>query len=256
MLQALIFDVDGTLSETEEAHREAFNDVFEESGLGWHWDQQLYGRLLDVTGGKERMAHYIATERPAKLPGGDAGAALADAIAALHRRKTDIYNRKVSEGAVALRPGVEALIRHAGQAGLRLAIATTTSLPNVESLLAATLGESGARRFEVIAAGDMVTRKKPAPDVFLLALERLGLPAARCLAFEDSINGLQSARAAGLATLVTRSAYTADQCFDGALAVVDTLRDLAGPAAGTAAEGLEIIQAIRRIVDAGHGQER
>ncbi len=247
MLEALIFDVDGTLAETEEVHRAAFNEMFEEAGLGWHWDRPLYKRLLDVTGGKERIAHFIAIEKPAALPLAAGGQSLGEAIAAMHKRKTDIYNRRVAEGGLDLRPGVEALIRHAGQTGMRLAIATTTSLANVESLLAATLGPDGTRRFEVIAAGDMVRAKKPAPDVFLLALERLGLPPQRCLAIEDSINGLQSAGAAGLATLVTRSAYTADQCFDGALAVHDTLRQLAGPAAATAAEGAAILQAIQRL---------
>lgn len=245
MLEALIFDVDGTLAETEEVHRAAFNAQFEEAGLGWHWDQVMYKRLLDVTGGKERIAHFIATERPATLPKVADGQSMPDAIAAMHRRKTDIYNRMVASGGLTLRPGVEAVIRAARQAGVRLAIATTTSLPNVESLLAATLGAEGAGRFEVIAAGDMVAKKKPAPDVFLLALERLGLAPERCLAIEDSINGLQSARAAGLATFITRSAYTADQCFDGALAVHDTLRELAGPAAGTAAEGAAIMRALQ-----------
>lgn len=244
MLDALIFDVDGTLAETEEVHRAAFNAQFDEAGLGWHWDQPMYKRLLDVTGGKERIAHFIATEKPERLPQVADGQTMADSIAAMHRRKTDIYNQMVASGGLTLRPGVEAVIRHAGQAGMRLAIATTTSLPNVESLLAATLGAEGVRRFEVIAAGDQVKRKKPAPDVFVLALERLGLAPERCLALEDSVNGLQSARAAGLATIITRSAYTNGQDFTGALAVVDTLSNLAGAAAGTAAEGAAILSAL------------
>ncbi len=249
MLDALIFDVDGTLAETEEVHRAAFNAQFEEDGLGWHWDQPMYKRLLDVTGGKERITHFIATEKPASLPKIADGQTMADAIAAMHRRKTDIYNRMVASGGLTLRPGVEAVIRHAGQAGMRLAIATTTSLPNVESLLAATLGSEGAGRFEVIAAGDQVQKKKPAPDVFLLALERLGLAPERCLALEDSLNGLQSARAAGLATIITRSAYTNGQDFTGVLAVVDTLSDFAGAAAGTAAEGAAILSALRNAAE-------
>ncbi len=240
MLEALIFDVDGTLAETEEVHRAAFNDVFRETGLDWHWDQALYGRLLDVTGGKERIAHFLATASPAMVPTVAAGEGMADAIAAMHRRKTDIYNQKIASGGLELRPGVEAVIRAARGAGVRLAIATTTSLPNVESLLRATLGPDAVGLFEVIAAGDMVRKKKPAPDVFLLALERLGLPAERCLALEDSINGLQSAGGAGLATVITKSAYTAHQRFDGALSVTGTLAELGG-------DGAAIIAALGRL---------
>lgn len=249
MLEALIFDVDGTLAETEEVHRAAFNAVFREAGLGWSWSRDLYGRLLDVTGGKERMAHFIASEKPADLPKTGDGETLTDAIAAMHRRKTDIYNEMVASGGLELRPGVEPVIRAAREAGVRLAIATTTSLPNVESLLAATLGGDGLSLFEVIAAGDMVKKKKPAPDVFLLALERLGLAPERCLALEDSINGLQSAGAAKLATIVTRSAYTAGQDFTGALAVCDTLADLGS---GGRDDGAGIIAALRRL----HAGER
>lgn len=239
MLQALIFDVDGTLAETEEVHRAAFNAVFDEMGLGWHWDRPMYGRLLDVTGGKERITHFIATENPSQVPDA-AGGSMADAIAAMHRRKTDIYNEMVASGGLELRPGVEQVIRAAKASGMRLAIATTTSLPNVESLLSATLGSDGIALFETIAAGDMVQQKKPAPDVFLLALEKLGLPARNCLALEDSLNGLNSAHAAGLATLITRSAYTAHQDFKGALAVHDTLSEL-GPG------GADIIAALRGL---------
>ncbi|MCB1519966.1 MAG: HAD-IA family hydrolase [Hyphomicrobiaceae bacterium] len=226
MLEALIFDVDGTLAETEEAHRAAFNRAFSESGLGWEWDQPLYGQLLNVTGGKERIAHYLARGASVEAP------LSAEDIARLHARKTAIFGEIVATGGVPLRPGVEALIRHAPEAGIRLAIATTTTLANVENLLGATLGEDGLDRFEVIAAGDEVPAKKPAPDVFLLALKRLGLPAGRCLALEDSAHGLASARAAGLAALITRSAYTASQNFDGAAAVVDNLVELVDGDAG------------------------
>ncbi|MFN3867765.1 MAG: HAD-IA family hydrolase [Hyphomicrobiaceae bacterium] len=239
MLQALIFDVDGTLAETEEVHRAAFNAVFDEMGLGWHWDRPMYGRLLDVTGGKERITHFIATEQPPRVPQSDGGS-MADAIAAMHRRKTDIYNQMVASGGLQLRPGVEAVVRAAKQAGVRLAIATTTSLPNVESLLSATLGSDGIAMFEAIAAGDMVAKKKPAPDVFLLALEKLALPARACLALEDSLNGLHSAQAAGLSTFITRSAYTAHQDFKGALAVRDTLGELGE-------SGADIIAALRAL---------
>ncbi|MEW5962602.1 MAG: HAD-IA family hydrolase [Pseudomonadota bacterium] len=244
-LEALIFDVDGTLSETEEVHREAFNQAFAEAGLGWIWDQALYRELLRVTGGRERIRHFMTRAAPHDLTRPDADAW----IAGLHKRKTAIYTAMVDDGAVTLRPGVAALLDAARADGVRLAIATTTSLPNVESLLAATLGKGWAGVFEVIAAGDQVPRKKPAPDVFDLALRRLDLPPTACLALEDSANGVASATGAGLGTLVTLSGFTSGDRFDGALAVVEDLAVLAGPAKGTEQEGARILAAIRDLVD-------
>ncbi|MGD9668285.1 MAG: HAD family hydrolase [Hyphomicrobiaceae bacterium] len=248
MLQALIFDVDGTLSETEETHRAAFNMAFAEEGLGWNWDQNLYRRLLDVTGGKERIRHYLEDfDAPQRHGHPTGGLELADWIAALHKRKTALYNEMVASGAAGLRPGVEALIRHARNAGVRLAIATTTSLPNVESLIHATLGQNGLTYFDAVAAGDMVKAKKPAPDVYQLALDRLGLPPAACLALEDSVNGLLSARAAQLPVVVTTSIYTNHQTFPQALLHVPGLDMLAGDAVRTPDAGGAILQSLRAL---------
>ncbi len=247
MLKALIFDVDGTLAETEEAHREAFNRAFAERGLAWHWDQPLYRRLLDVTGGKERIRYFLDDFGPSR-DGVPADAdSLKDWIAGLHVRKTAIYNAIIAEGGVPLRPGVEALLRHARNEGVGLAIATTTSLPNVESLLDSTLGEGWRQLFHAVAAGDMVKAKKPAADVYLLALQQLGVSAEGCIALEDSINGVRSAQAAGLPVVVTRSTYTDHQQFEGAALVANTLSDIAGPAARTAAEGAAILTALRAV---------
>lgn len=205
-LSALIFDVDGTLAETEETHRQAFNQAFAEYGLPWVWDRALYGRLLAVAGGRERLRAFIGT-------GHD------DLIAALHQRKTEIYTATVAGGGVALRPGIAALIAEAQAAGLRLAIATTTTRANVLALL----GEPAW--CEVMACGDDAPVKKPDPQVYRLVLARLGLPAAACLAIEDSGNGVQAARAAAIPVVVTRSAYAAADDVSGALAVWP---DLAG----------------------------
>jgi HAD superfamily hydrolase (TIGR01509 family) len=210
-LRALIFDVDGTLAETEETHRRSFNDAFAAAGLTWRWNQSLYTKLLDVAGGKERIRHYIECY--------DATPRLDDAaIAALHREKTKRYTDLVEAGEVALRPGIKELLREAPEHGMRLAIATTTSRPNVDALLHATLG---TQPFEVIAAGDEVPKKKPAPDVYKLALQRLDLPPENCVAIEDTLNGLRSALAAGLACIVTPSMYGGLGPFPGALQVVD-----------------------------------
>ncbi len=220
-LQALIFDVDGTLAETEELHRRAFNTAFAAAGLPWHWDQPLYARLLEVTGGKERMRHYIDAH--------NATPALDDAtIAALHRAKTKLYTDLVDSGDIELRPGIAKLLQEARAQGLRLAIATTTSRPNIDALLRATLQ---GQPFEVIAAGDEVAAKKPAPDVYLLALQRLGLPPENCVAIEDTLNGLRSAQGAGLPCVITPSVYGGRGPFPGALRVMEgafSIDDLLG----------------------------
>lgn len=220
-LQALIFDVDGTLADTErDGHRPAFNAAFAEAGLDWHWDEALYGKLLAVTGGKERMRFFCEKYAPDFLRRPDAD----ERIKALHAAKTAHYVRIVESGALPLRPGVARLIHEARSAGIRLAIATTTSPENVEVLLRASLAPDALQWFEVIGAGDAAAKqKKPAPDVYLWVLERLGLPASACLALEDSENGIRSSLAAGIPTLVTESEYTRAQDFTGTLAVLPDL---------------------------------
>ena len=212
-IQALIFDVDGTLAETEEVHRAAFNRVFAEERLGWSWDVDLYRELLKTTGGKERMRAYAAR----------IGAGIDDAqIQRMHLAKNAHYGA-LTRGRATLRPGVEDLIRRGHAAGLKLAICTTTSRANIEALIEATLGAEGLALFDTIVGAEDAPVKKPAPDAYLLALKRLGLPAADCLAFEDSANGLAAARAAGIATVVTPGIYTAHETFEGAAVVLPSL---------------------------------
>lgn len=215
LIEALIFDVDGTLAETEELHRLAFNASFAAAGLTWVWDRARYGQLLEVTGGKERMKHFVAQY-------GGAPALDGAQIAALHADKTARYTAMVEAGELRLRPGIERLLAEAKAAGLKLAIATTTSRANVDALLLATLG---TQPFDVIAAGDEVAAKKPAPDVYRLAVDGLGVSAAACIAFEDTANGLRSAIGAGVACLMTVSGFGGNGPFPGALAVVDHLGD-------------------------------
>jgi HAD superfamily hydrolase (TIGR01509 family) len=219
--KALIFDVDGTLADTEcDGHRPAFNAAFAEAGLDWEWSVDLYGELLAVTGGKERIRYFIDRWRPDLTAMRDLEGFIAD----LHRRKTAFYLELLRRGAIPLREGVLRLLREARGAGIRLAIATTTTPENVTTLLACSGGPDLPGWFDVIAAGDVVPAKKPAPDIFRLALEQLGLPARSCIAVEDSANGVRSALDADLSSLlVTVSYYTRTEDFSGAALVVNGL---------------------------------
>lgn len=219
-LKALIFDVDGTLADTErDGHRVAFNRAFEQAGLDWNWSDALYGKLLKVAGGKERIRYYLDEFNPAfKRPD-----MLDEFIIGLHNSKTDYYTQLLSEGGIPLRTGVKRLIDEARQSGLRLAIATTTTPANVSALLRYSLHEDSEQWFDVIAAGDVVPAKKPAADIYHYALEQLGLEAGECLAFEDSRNGILSSVGAGLATIITINGYTRDHDFKEALIVLDNM---------------------------------
>ena len=226
--EALIFDVDGTLADTEEAHRTAFNLAFERYRLGWVWDRTAYRELLKVTGGKERITHHIRSlnASSAELK------RLSQLVPDIHAEKTKFYSSVVSDGAVPLREGVERLLDEALAAGCRLAIASTTTAVNVDALLQATLGTRGLGMFDVIACGDQVPAKKPAPDIYLLALRHLGLHADQAVAFEDSFNGLRSAVAAGLWTVVTPTFWTEDSDFSTASLVLPSLGAPAAPLDG------------------------
>lgn len=217
MFEAIIFDVDGTLSETEEIHRKAFNLAFEKTGLSWNWDRADYRELLKTTGGKERIRAFIEENEPDRLQEHD----LDGFIRRTHEIKTNAYTGMIANNEAALRPGIRQLIREAANKGVKLAIATTTSRPNVDSLLLSTIGIVGADMFEAICCGDSVAKKKPAPDIYRLALEQLGLGGDECVAIEDSRNGLLSSATAGIPTVVTPSVYTDDQNFDEAALVID-----------------------------------
>jgi len=224
-LKALIFDVDGTLADTErDGHRVAFNLAFQEAGLDWVWDEELYGQLLTVTGGKERISRFVADTCPEMAAEAD----FERTVRRLHESKTRHYLALLAQGSIPLRPGVHRLLKEAHAAGLRLAIATTTTPANVTTLLEHTAPEL-LEWFEVIGAGDVVAAKKPAPDIYFYVLEKLSLEPETCLAFEDSANGIQSARAAGLDTIITVNRYTRHEDFSGAVTVLDTLGEPESP---------------------------
>ncbi|MBK5206858.1 MAG: HAD-IA family hydrolase [Polaromonas sp.] len=223
-LQALIFDVDGTLADTESAHRAAFNHAFAEVGRDWFWDEALYTRLLEISGGKERILRFWREVQPDLKDINGAG--VQDTVERLHAIKTAAYERAVQDGAVALRPGVLPLIKSANHQGLRLAIATTTSPVNIGALLRSAIGPDWRQYFMVIEDASTAPRKKPDPQVYLQTLKRLQLPATECLVFEDSANGLKAATGAGLATLVTPNSFTAHHDFTGALHILPNLQGI------------------------------
>jgi len=245
-LKALLFDVDGTLADTErDGHRVAFNRAFAEAGLDWEWSEELYGKLLAVTGGKERIRYYLdnfntAFERPE---------ALDEFIAGLHASKTRHYVQMLSEGMIPLRPGVRRLIDEARAAGMRLAVATTTTPENVSALLENAMDPDAMSWFEVIAAGDIVPAKKPAPDIYTWAMEQMQLKPEECIAFEDSHNGIRSSRGAELTTIVSVNGYTADEEFDGAAIILDNWGEpeqpftvIEGDAGGSSYLDLEMVK--------------
>ncbi|MDO8263581.1 MAG: HAD-IA family hydrolase [Gallionella sp.] len=221
-IKAIIFDVDGTLADTEDGHRKSFNKAFAECGLDWNWDVALYDKLLKVTGGKERIKYFVESF----LTGFTRPEDFEEFVKHLHKVKTAHYIAMLREGHIPLRPGIKQLINDAQAAGITLAIATTTTPENVSALLEVGLGKNWADYFAANGCGDIVPHKKPAPDIYFWVLEKMGLSAADCIALEDSENGLRSSLAAGINTFITTNHYTRNQNFEGATAVFDDLSDL------------------------------
>ena len=221
-IKAIIFDVDGTLADTENAHRVAFNKSFSENHLNWDWDVALYDKLLAVTGGKERIKYFIDSFLP-EFPKPEDYDSF---VKHLHVVKTGYYTSMLAEGYFPLRPGIKQLINDAHTNDILLAIATTTSPENVSALLEVGLGKNWQSYFACVGCGDIVPNKKPAPDIYNWVLGKLGLPPACCIALEDSNIGLRSSLAAGIKTYITVNHYTRTQDFTGAAAVLDNLEEI------------------------------
>jgi HAD superfamily hydrolase (TIGR01509 family) len=218
-MKALIFDCDGVLVDTErDGHRVAFNEAFAAAGIDAEWDVELYGELLKIAGGKERMTHYF------KQHGWPSGTTAETLIPELHKRKTAIFTQLIAKGSLPLRPGVSRLVDEAHAAGIRLGVCTTSDPKAIDGVLDL-LGPKRKSYFEIVLAGDVVAKKKPNPEIYILARERLGLPAGQCVVVEDSRNGLLAAVGAGMPCLITKSAYTQDEDFREAARVVPELGD-------------------------------
>lgn len=220
-IQALIFDVDGTLADTESYHLQAFNQAFAELGMDWVWDVPAYTQLLEVSGGKERLLHYWQSVMPEVRDLN--GQAINDAINQIHEIKTAIYASLLNHGKVLLRPGVLALIEAALRAGIKLSIATTTTPSNINALMKQNLGNDWRRDFSVVGDAHTSPNKKPDPQVYLYVLNMLRLDPQVCIAFEDSGNGLLAAHQAGLSVVVTPTEFTRHHDFSKAATVLEDL---------------------------------
>jgi HAD superfamily hydrolase (TIGR01509 family) len=220
-MQALIFDCDGVLVDTErDGHRVAFNQAFEQAGFDIEWDVALYGELLRVAGGKERMRHYFDSQGWPGTTADDKDAFLAE----LHKTKTAIFADLIAGGRLPLRSGVLRLVDEAIAAGVRLGVCTTSNPKSIDAVLDL-MGPERKRKFEFVLAGDIVSRKKPDPEIYDLARSKLGLPAIECVVVEDSRNGLLAAIGAGFPCFITTSTYTVDENFSDAVGVVPELGD-------------------------------
>ncbi len=253
-LNALIFDLDGTIADTEDVHRIAFNQAFAEQGLSWAWSPAEYARLLSISGGRERILYYaqrVLTPTALVTP-------TADLARKLHETKSALYGRMLAERDLPLRAGVLRLLREARSHGIRLAIASSTSLANVRAVFDRNLPGDWASWFDVLATRDEVEEKKPSPAVYRHVLGRTGWAPERCVAIEDTANGNRAALAAGLATVITTHAYTRNGDFTGASLVVDDLGEpdrpfeiMAGDAHGAGYVDIALLESIVSPVGAG-----
>ncbi|KAI3435308.1 uncharacterized protein J3R85_006237 [Psidium guajava] len=221
---ALLFDCDGVLVDTEkDGHRISFNDTFQERELGVTWDVDLYGELLKIGGGKERMtAYFNKTGWPEKAPKSEQERK--EFIVSLHKRKTELFMSLIEKKLLPLRPGVAKLIDQALAKGVQVAVCSTSNEKAVSAIVSCLLGPQRAEKIKIFA-GDVVPRKKPDPAIYLLAASTLSVDPSSCVVVEDSAIGLAAAKAAGMKCIVTKSGYTAEEDFINADAVFDCIGD-------------------------------
>ena len=222
----IIFDCDGVLADTEKhGHLPAFNLAFKQLDLPVQWTVDEYAVLLEIGGGKERLKSLFG--ETGALAGTKWNASSEDReslITKIHLQKTDNYVEIVKQGAVPARSGVKRLVTEASQKGWRFAVASTSAEVSVRAILAHVLGPELSASFSVFA-GDIVPKKKPAPDIYQLAVTKGEFDINRTIAIEDSGIGARAAIAAGLPCLVTVSTFTEQDDFTNAALVVSSLGD-------------------------------
>lgn len=220
-MKALIFDCDGVLAETErDGHRVAFNMAFKQKNIPVEWDVNLYKDLLTIAGGKERMTFYFHNNGwPEQYSDRE------ELIKELHRIKTELFMNLIKEGSISLRPGVARLIDEAINEDLMLAVCSTSNERSVNLIVDKLLGKERKKHFNAILAGDIVSKKKPDPEIYILCKDHLGIEPSQCVVIEDSRNGLLSAKNAGMHCLVTTNVYTKEEDFTEADMVVNELGD-------------------------------
>lgn len=219
-LKGIFFDQDGVIIDTErDGHRVAFNQTFQKRGFSFSWSEEEYHQLLQVAGGKERMRHYLHTKGFGRSISKEEEETL---IPEMHKQKTEAFIRLLQSGSLPLRPGVQRIMQEANQAGHTLGICTTSNEKAAQAVSAGLLSEI---QFDFVLAGDIVHKKKPAPDIYLLALEKSGLQPDQCLVFEDSRNGVLAAKAAGMRVVATTNPYTEKEDLSAADIVVSCLGD-------------------------------
>jgi HAD superfamily hydrolase (TIGR01509 family) len=249
-MRALIFDCDGVLADTERhGHRVAFNQAFEELGVPVAWDEDTYGEMLAVGGGKERIAAALTPAFASRhdLPADAAG--LAELVVRLHRRKSAIYREIVASGRLPARPGVARLAAEAIASDWLVAVASTSAESSVRAVIDNVFGEALASELSAVLAGDVVPHKKPAPDIYDLALRRLGVGAGDAIAIEDSRNGLRAAVGAAIPCVITLTEYTAGEDMTGAALVLSSLGAAGDPARQIAGTGSRPLEGIIRLQD-------
>ena len=220
-MKTIIFDCDGVLVDTErDGHRVAFNRAFAKKGIEAEWSVELYGKLLEVAGGKERMKHYFDTHGwPEQITDRDGF------IKEMHKLKTDLFMQIIESGELPLRPGIARIVDEAIANGFGLAVCSTSNERAVTLVVEKLLGPKRKAHFNAILAGDVVSKKKPDPEIYNLAKERLNLGIKDCVVIEDSRNGFLAAKAAGMHCIITTNGYTANEDFEGAELVVSELGD-------------------------------
>jgi len=239
-IDAILFDCDGVLADTErDGHRPAFNKAFQLNNIDENWDVELYGELLEIGGGKERMTfHWNKVGWPKSIPEDQR----AEIVKKLHLQKTDLFMEMIDQGAIPLRPGILRIVDDAIAAGIKLAVCSTSNEKAVANIVKVLMGPSRAERFQIFA-GDMVKKKKPAPDVYNMAVDTMGLDKSRCVIVEDTHIGLGAAKAAGISCLITKSSYSASEDFTGSALIVDEIGE--DPKTGVTLKTLESLLTVK-----------